>query len=479
MRILGIEPALPKPHYLSNIHLVRVGLPSLLTDLRNKGHQVTLLMEEIDFPDEDGLLKEAEKADLVAISTLSATHPRGQELAELISCELGIPVAFGGPHVTFSDPEEAMGDADYLIRHEAEFAFPLLVEALEEKRDLKDVPNLTYLDPNGEIVENPVAKELPNINDFPFPDFSLIRGWRNSFMMPMETARGCPYNCTFCCVHKMFPKVRFRDPESVVEEIKKTNPRSVFFCDDNFAIDIDRSKEILSLMLQKMDRIPRWGAQVRASVAKDEEWLRLAKRTGCQFLCIGLESVNAESLKEMHKRQTLEEIEECMAAFRERRMIQAIHGSFVVGFDSDDKKTAMETADWARSQGIHSIQIWVLAPLPGTEFRAALENQNRLLSSDPRDCDGTRATFIPAKMTAAELQDSAFAGMRKFYSLQNRLAALARGIAGITKDYVMQFSSNKELWRENFKETVVKWYGRKIVKNIEKRAREYLAKLKS
>ena len=116
MRIVGIEPALPKPHYLSNINLVRVGLPQLLTDLRNKGHEVKLFMEEAYFPDEDELLEETGNADLVAISTLSATHPRGKELADLISCQSGATVVFGGPHVTFCDPEEALESANYAIR---------------------------------------------------------------------------------------------------------------------------------------------------------------------------------------------------------------------------------------------------------------------------------------------------------------------------------------------------------------------------
>ncbi len=180
----------------------------------------------------------------------------------------------------------------------------------------------------------------------------------------------------------------------------------------------------------------------------------------------------------MHKGQSLEEIEEYLSLFRKRKMLGVVHGSFVSGFDSDDKYTAIKTADWARKQGIHSIQIWVLAPLPGTELRENLESQNRLLSLDPRDCDGTRATFQPAKMSAAELQKSVFKGMKRFYSLKNRLWATLKGIAGLARDYSSNISEAKELWRENFKETALKWYGRKVIKSIEKRTKEYLKKLK-
>jgi len=479
MYIIGIEPALPKPHYLSNLHIVRVGLPSLLTDLRNKGHQVKLFMEEVQNIDEEELRKEVKKADLIAISALSGTHPRGLDLARIVKEETNGPVVMGGPHVSLAkDRQEALyRGADYIVRFEGEAVFPKLIKAIEKKEGLENIENLIYLK-NGRVRENPVFRKPVNLNDYPFPDFSLIEGWRNSYMLPMETSRGCPYRCTFCCVHKMFPEMRFRSPESVVEEIKRANPKSIFFVDDNFAIDMERSKKILSLMLQKLDKIPRWGAQVRASVAKDEEWLRLAKLTRCQFLCIGFESVNADSLKEMHKGQSLEEIEGYLSLFKKKRMLGAVHGSFISGFDSDDKYTALKTADWARRQGIHSVQMWVLAPLPGTKLREDLEKQNRLLSLDPRDCDGTRATFQPAKMSAVELQESVFKGMKRFYSLKNRLLATFKGIAGIARDYALDISETKELWRENFKETAVKWYGRKIVKSIEKRTKEYLNKLK-
>ena len=309
MYIIGIEPALPKPHYLSNLHLIRVGLSSLLTNLRNHGHQVKMYMEEVKFIDLEELKSEVKKADLVAISTISATQSRGDYFTKLIREEIGKPVVMGGPHVTFCPPEEALRFADYVIRFEGEISLPLLVEALEGKRSLDEIPNLSYQMKGEEIIQNPISPDLPDLDSSPFTDFSLISGWKNSYVVPIETSRGCPYHCTFCCVPKMFPKVRFRSLEAVVEEIKRLNPRSVFFSDDNFATKLERSKEFLTLMLRKLDRIPPWGAQVRINVGKDIEWLRLAKRTNCQLLCIGLESVNPGSLKEMRKKQTLKRLE--------------------------------------------------------------------------------------------------------------------------------------------------------------------------
>ena len=128
MYIIGIEPALPKPHYLSNLHLIRVGLPSLLTDLRNKGHKVKLFMEEVRDIDEGELRKEAKKADLIAISTLSGTYPRGLDLAKIVKEETDSPVVMGGPHVSLAEnrQEALFNGVDYLVRFEGETALPKL-----------------------------------------------------------------------------------------------------------------------------------------------------------------------------------------------------------------------------------------------------------------------------------------------------------------------------------------------------------------
>lgn len=478
MYILGIEPALPKPHYLSNLHIIRVGLPSLLTDLRNLGHQVKIFMEEIESIKLEDIKEEMKKADLVAISTISATQPRGDYFAELAHREFAKPVVMGGSHVSFCQPEEALKFADYVIRFEGEISLPLLVESLEGKRGLNSVPNLLYRNEAGEIVQNPISPGPPDLNNYSFVDYSLISGWKKSYVTSIETSRGCPYRCIFCCVPMVFPKVKFREIESVVEEIKKWDPEFLFFPDDNFVIDPERSKNLLSLMLKKLDRIPRWGAQIRISIGKDKEWLRLAKRTNGSFFCVGLESINSGSLKEMDKRQTLEEIRECLSGFKEAGLLKALHGSFAVGFDSDTKETALMTADLARKEEIPSIQIWVLTPLIGTKLYSTLKEQGRLLSYEPGDCDGTKALFLPAQMTFKELQESVFAGMKRFYSVKNRLMAVGQGIKDLSQHYIHNLMDTRAVWQENFREAILKWYGRNMIKSIEKRAKQYLSRLK-
>lgn len=477
MYVIGIDPALPKPHYFSSKHLVRVGLLSLLTELKKRGHEVKAFMEEVESLKWEKLKKEVAKADLIAISTISATQPRADYFVQLIKKDFRKPVVIGGPHVTFA-PEDGLKFADFVIRYEGEFALPKLIEILEKKDDLSHVPNLSWKK-DGEIIHNPLSFHSPDLEtDSLFPDFSIIQGWKNSFIVPIETSRGCPFNCVFCCVREMFRKVRYRKPELIVKEIKRLDPSSIFFCDDNFALNLERGKEILELMLKRLDRIPPWGAQVRISVGEDKEWLRLAKRTGCHFLCIGFESINPQSLKEMEKRQTLEEVEECLANFKEVGLFGVIHGSFIVGFDSDSRGTAKRTLNWIRKTGFSSIQMWILTPLVGTKLREKLEKEGRILTDNPGDYDGTKVTFRPKQMSPEELQKSAFSAMKRFSGWEIIVLYFLKGLIKTLKEYFLSLVNIKPLLG-NLREMGIRVYTRILVKKLEVRSKKFLAQLKA
>src|SRR5207248_5389197 len=83
-------------------------------------------------------------------------------------------------------------------------------------------------------------------------------GWRTFRIIPIESGRGCPYGCEFCTVTGFFgDSIRFRTNESVVNELLRLKARArnedgqiaVFFIDDNFAINIKRSKSLLRAII--------------------------------------------------------------------------------------------------------------------------------------------------------------------------------------------------------------------------------------
>lgn len=387
MKIVFIEPLASKANVYSKLSMPLLGPVYLGTILKNKGHEVSIYKEDIQTPDYANL-----DADLICISILTSTAKRGYEIAKRFPKQ---KVIIGGVHASLL-PEEAVEFARQVVVGEAE---EVICDVVEGK--LKDT--IVY----GKAVENLDA--LPN------PDFSLIKGYRPAkLIMPISTSRGCPFDCSFCSVTKIFGrKYRFRSAENIIEEVKKREAKSFFFCDDNFTAHPKRTRHLLELMLE--NKIRNWCCQVRCDIAKDTQLLNLMSKAGCKLVCIGFESVNPMTLKAYQKKQTIEEIKLAIHSFHKTKI--KIHGMFVLGGEDDNKSTVWETLKFAIKQKIDTIQMMILTPFPGTKVYDTLQKQQRIFTRDWSLYDGQHIVFTPKLLSAKELQVNVFKAYTKFYSL--------------------------------------------------------------
>jgi radical SAM superfamily enzyme YgiQ (UPF0313 family) len=159
----------------------------------------------------------------------------------------------------------------------------------------------------------------------------------------------------------------------------------------------------------------KWTTQVRADVAKDLELVKLMQRAGCHTLYIGFESVNPKSLREMKKKQTVEEITHAIKVLKRHKL--HIHGMFVYGFDEDDWKTVKKTVRFAKKTKLTSSQFLILTPLPGSEFFNKVVQQGRILLTDWALYDAHHAVFKPSRLSLARLQKAQIFSHKRFYSL--------------------------------------------------------------
>jgi anaerobic magnesium-protoporphyrin IX monomethyl ester cyclase len=422
-KIIGIEPAPPGFHVFSAFKLPRMGLPIMGTVLKDKGYQVRIFCSDISPIDWVELLS----ADLVMISTITSTAPEAYHIARKIKEKarvLGkdIPVVMGGAHVSFMADEALDNQADFVVRGEGEETILELLSWLENGNDpsaISQIKGLSYKIGNR-VYHNEQRAWFGDQDGLPTPDLSLIKGWKNPVIFPVITSRGCPFDCTFCSVTKMFGhRYRTRSPEKVIEDIKyyrQTYPRAwMFFYDDNFAADKKRTKKLLTLMLENDLRMP-WTAQSRLDVVKDRELLGLMRQSGCKVLYIGLESINPETLLEYNKRQTVEDMEEAIKTLHQYKI--KIHGMFVLGGEQDDRDTVMQTVKTAIKWKIDTVQMVILTPLPGTPLYDKMLSENRITTSDWSQYDGHHVVYKPNKMSVWELQFGVMLkAMPKFYSL--------------------------------------------------------------
>ncbi len=396
MKIALIEPRACEANVYSKITMPLLGPVYLGTILKNRGHEVRIYNENIFTPDYAHL-----DADLIGISILTSTATRGYEVARKFPKE---KVIMGGVHASLL-PQEALEVARQVVVGEAE---DVILDVVEGRR-------------TEPVVQ---GKPVENLDALPSPDFSLIQGYQQrSLVTPISTSRGCPYDCSFCSVTKMFGrKYRFRSAESTIAEMKSRNARSFFFCDDNFTANPGRTRQLLGLMLK--DRFKNWVCQVRCDVTKDKGLLDLMARAGCGVVCVGFESINPKTLEAYQKKQTLSEIIDAIRAFHKKHI--KIHGMFVLGSEDDNKNSVWETLRFALKEKIDTIQMMILTPFPGTKVYDDLQAQKRIFTKDWSLYDGQHIVFKPNLVTARELQLNVVKAYAKFYSLYRSLFLLLK-----------------------------------------------------
>lgn len=396
MKVVLIEPRSTPANVYSKISMPLLGPVYLGTILKARGHQVQIYKEDICVPDYARL-----KADFIGISILTSTAKRGYEIADLFPKD---KVIMGGVHASLV-PEETLKHAGRVVVGEAENVIVDIVEGRLKDRLIR-------------------GTAIDDLDSLPYPDFSLLEGYKAaSLLAPISTSRGCPFDCSFCSVTKMFGrKYRFRSHENVINELVLRNEKNYFFCDDNFTANPGRTRKLLD-SISKLN-IGKWGCQVRCDAAGDANLLKLMSQAGCAAVCIGFESVNPKTLQGYDKRQTIEEVVHAIKAFHKEKI--SVHGMFVLGGDSDGKKTALETVKFALKHKIDTIQMMILTPFPGTKVYDDLQKQNRIFSRDWDLYDGQHTVFTPKLLSARELQMNTVKAYARFYSLFNAVSLLVR-----------------------------------------------------
>ena len=424
-RIVFIEPRAPNLHVFSEFPLPRLGVLILGTMMKRRGWDVEVYVEDLRRIDLDVLAG----SDLVGISTITSTAPRAYAIADKCRA-MGIPVLMGGPHVTFL-ADEALEHADFVFRGEGERPLMAFVDAWEDGRDLTGTPNVSFLAANGRIVHNPVLPFEDDLDRIPYPDLSLLKPdlRRRKFLppIPVQTSRGCPFDCSFCSVTGMFGKTyRFRSTENVIEELRQydRSKNAVFFYDDNFAANRERAKELLRAMIRERFKF-QWTTQVRADLARDTELVALMREAGCHTVYIGFESVNPRSLAGMKKKQTVADLVRAAKVLRRNRI--NIHGMFVLGFDEDDWPSVKETVKFAKRSRLSTTQFLILTPLPGSEFYERMSASKRLRFRDWSLYDAHHVVFEPARFSLFDLQKAQLYCHKKFYSLKQTFVKVLAG----------------------------------------------------
>ena len=349
-----------------------------------------------------------EPTDLVAISVETYTAKRAYQIASEYRSR-GIPVVMGGFHATLC-PDEVRQYCESLVVGEAETLFPQLIDDYRHG----------------------TAKEVYKSDGRPSlvvpPDRSIFRGKRYLPIRLVEFSRGCRFKCDFCAIQSFFDATHNHRPiDHVVEEVRRVRRpgQMIFFIDDNITSGLEEAKELMRALIPLNVR---WVSQSAINVAFDEEALQLMKKSGCQGVLVGFESLAPDSLQQMNKGFNLMKGGAAQALANFRRHGLRIYGTFIFGYDTDTPDTFAPTLEFAKQEGLFIGAFNHVTPFPGTPLYRRLESEGRLLYDAWWLDDRYRynmVPFQPTNMTPEELSQLCVEARRDFY----RWSSIARRAA--------------------------------------------------
>jgi radical SAM superfamily enzyme YgiQ (UPF0313 family) len=388
---------------------------------------------------------------LVGIGTMTRMAARAYRAADAMRAA-GAKVVFGGPHVT-EVPDEPLGrsgeprHADAVALGEADMTWPQVVAdaaagnlrevyrptddvGVEVKPDLSDYPVIPWEDLD--------LDQFNLINHIPAPLRlglkTLGMKWKSLHVVPVESGRGCPYGCDFCTVTGFFgDSIRFRTNDSVIDELLRLKARAkrdggriaVFFIDDNFAINIRRTKSLLRDIIARDAVIP-WVAQISANLLRDEELLDLIQASGGKWVFIGMESIDDANLSAVNKSFNKPGEYQAVLDKLAGRGVYAIT-SFIFGMDGDTPGVAARTVGqidgWAPGLPVYGL----LTPYPATPLYARLSDEGRLTRPEHwLDFRPFHMAFTPLGISIADAEKEVRAAWSHSYSPRAIAASLRK-----------------------------------------------------
>jgi radical SAM superfamily enzyme YgiQ (UPF0313 family) len=199
------------------------------------------------------------------------------------------------------------------------------------------------------------------------------------------------------------------------------------FVDDNILADPAYARRLFLAMVPMGKR---WVGQCSIEIADDPEMLRLARRSGCLGLFIGIETLSEENLAAVEKGFNDSSGYLARIAAIRRAGIGIVAG-IIVGMDGDDTGTFERMLLFLERARIDAIQVNIMTPLPGTPLHDALARAGRIVDGDYAHYDFRHCVVRPARMTAEELQDGADWLYARFYRLDRILLRFARSVLTI------------------------------------------------
>lgn len=269
---------------------------------------------------------------------------------------------------------------DFVILGEPDLPFSALYDCLAGDRDVATVSGIAHRGADARPIVQGEAQRVRDLDSLPRPAYELLRidGYAEPFFprpyAAIQSARGCPFGCTFC-VKSYGRQLALRSPEAIVEEIRflkeRFHIRAFRFVDDTFTAVEDRVVKLCRLMIEA-DLDVQWSCLSRADTL-NEEMLGWMSKAGCRRLYVGIESGSQRILDRYNKGTNAADMLRNLLACKKHGM--ETMGFFTVGMPGETREDFEQTIELAVRAKLDYYGGTELIAYPGTEFYAQLKDQ--------------------------------------------------------------------------------------------------------
>jgi radical SAM superfamily enzyme YgiQ (UPF0313 family) len=314
--------------------------------------------------------KHLEWADMVFTSTMIVQKDSLREVIERAK-RAQVPVIAGGPHPTTF--YEEIDGVDHFVLDEVEDTFGEFLKDFENGRAQR-------------IYRSPAK---PSIKDAPLPRYDLINIHAYG-SMALQFSRGCPFDCEFCDITKLFGRVpRTKSAEQILAEFDVLYNLGwrgrMFLVDDNFIGNKRDAMHVLPEIArwQKARNYP-FSLYTEASVNLSglDDLLDAMVDAGFTMAFLGIETPNREALLKTKKAQNTHRHDDNFLLNAVRKIQEKgleVTAGFILGLDSDGEEAFDAQIKFIQQAGIPTAMVGLLSALKGTDLYLRLQKEGRLL----------------------------------------------------------------------------------------------------
>ena len=362
------------------------GIGHLMGVLRNENKHFSFVDQQIKsniFKELKKIINTHSKPYIFGISTLTEAYSEAIVISnKLKGLYPDSVIIFGGIHPS-ALPKKTLNDCkscDYVFMGEADGEIANIYDKIKSGENLKSVNGIAYRAEN-DVAINPPAEIIKDINELPKFPYDLFTPFNQYQHGHIISSRGCPHNCSFCCV-KVVGKRRYRykNTKNTIEELEflahELQQKHISFFDDNFLANKERIKDLCEA-ISKSEKLKNVTYSFQARIRDvDEDIFKLMFKSGFKAVFFGIESVSKKLLKQIGKDESVEEISTAIKLAQ--KIGFKVMANFLFCLPNESKKERTDCVNFAIKHNIDLVKYNNVVPYPGTQMYEDLNAKNEM-----------------------------------------------------------------------------------------------------